>query len=180
LSKFIMINGLTKEKCFREDGGENPRIVFVSSESHRDPPTFDWPSFGIYKNYGMNKTVEYYGYYKLLLTTYTYELSRRLQANGQPPVSVFALCPGPVNSNIAREAPGIFQPLMKMIFSLFFKSPRKAAEPVMYLAISKDLEGKSYDYLFKMSRKAIADKAKDQDNGKKLWELSEELINNLN
>jgi NAD(P)-dependent dehydrogenase (short-subunit alcohol dehydrogenase family) len=176
LSKFIMINGLIKEDCFRHDGDRKPRIVFVSSESHRHPPEFNWPAFGVYKEYNMNKTVEYYGYYKLLLTTFTYELSRRLQSNGKKPISIFALCPGPVNSNIAREAPGVFQPMMKLVFAMFFKSPKKAAEPVLYLAISKDLEGKPYDYLFKMSRKAIDEKAVDPQNGEKLWKLSEELV----
>ena len=179
LSKFIMINGITKTDCLRKDGKEKARIVFVSSESHRHPPAFDWNAFGVYKTYGMNKTVEYYGYYKLLLTTFTHELSRRLHANGKEPVSVFALCPGPVNSGIAREAPAVFQPLMKLVFAIFFKSPRKAAEPVMYLALSKDLEGKPYDYLFKMSRKEIDEKAADEENGRKLWKLSEELVESL-
>jgi NAD(P)-dependent dehydrogenase (short-subunit alcohol dehydrogenase family) len=179
LSKFIMINGLIQEDCFRYNGDRKPRIVFVSSESHRHPPEFNWDAFGVYKEYSMNKTVEYYGYYKLLLTTFTYELSRRLQANGKEPVSIFALCPGPVNSNIAREAPVVFQPVMKLIFAMFFKSPKKAAEPVLYLAISKDLEGKPYDYLFKMSRKDIDEKAADPENGKKLWGMSEELVNGL-
>jgi NAD(P)-dependent dehydrogenase (short-subunit alcohol dehydrogenase family) len=179
LSKFILINGLIKENCFRNSKDENPRIVIVSSESHRHPPAFDWKSFGIYKSYGMNKTVEYYGYYKLLLTTFSYELSRRLKVNGRRPVSVFALCPGPVNSGIAREAPALFQPLMKLIFAIFFKSPRKAAEPVVYLAVSRDLEGKPYDYLFKMSRKEIDEKAADEENGEILWKLSENLVNGL-
>jgi NAD(P)-dependent dehydrogenase (short-subunit alcohol dehydrogenase family) len=179
LSKFIYINGLINGDCFRKDGQDKPRIVFVSSESHRHPPEFDWNTFGVFKNYNMNKTVEYYGYYKLLLTTFTYELSRRLKENGNPPISVFALCPGPVNSKIAREAPALFQPLMKLIFALFFKAPKKAAEPVLYLAISKDVSEKSYDYLFKMSRKDIDAKAKDASNGKKLWEYSENLVKKL-
>jgi NAD(P)-dependent dehydrogenase (short-subunit alcohol dehydrogenase family) len=176
LSKFIMINGLLDEGCLRKDGKENARIVFVSSESHRHPPAFDWNAFGVFKSYGMKKTVEYYGYYKLLLTTFAYELSQRLNAKGNPPVSVFSLCPGPVNSGIAREAPALFQPLMKLVFAMFFKSPRKAAEPVLFLAVSKDLEGKPFDYLFKMSRKEIDEKASDRENGKKLWKMSEELI----
>jgi NAD(P)-dependent dehydrogenase (short-subunit alcohol dehydrogenase family) len=179
LSKFMMISGLLKEDCLRNNGRENPRIVFVASESHRHPPAFDWDSFGVYKSYGMKKTVEYYGYYKLLLTTFAYELSRRLHANGNRPVSVFALCPGPVNSGIAREAPAVFQPLMKLIFTMFFASPRKAAEPVVYLAVSKDVEGKSFDYLFKMSRKEIDEKASDPLNGDKLWKMSEDLIRSL-
>lgn len=179
LSKFIYINAIINEGCLKKDGRENPRIVFVSSESHRDPPAFDWDKFGKVNTYTMKKTVAYYGYYKLLLTTFTRELSRRLQANGHSDISVFALCPGPVNSNIAREAPALLQPLMKLVFAMFFKSPVKAAEPVMYLAVSKDLEGKDYDYLFKMSRKGIDDKAEDEKNGKKLWELSENLISKI-
>jgi NAD(P)-dependent dehydrogenase (short-subunit alcohol dehydrogenase family) len=179
LSKFMMINGLLRENCFRKEGMDNPRIVIVASESHRHPPAFEWDSFGVYKSYGMKKTVEYYGYYKLLLTTFAVELSRRLQANGSGPVSVFSLCPGPVNSGIAREAPAVFQPLMKLIFALFFASPRKAAEPLVYLAVSKDIEGKPFDYLFKMSRKEIDEKASDEENGKRLWQMSEELLQKL-
>jgi NAD(P)-dependent dehydrogenase (short-subunit alcohol dehydrogenase family) len=153
-----------------------PRIIFISSESHRNPDTYDWEGFGKYKEYGMKTTVELYGYYKLLLTTFVAELSRRLNPGNQTNISVFSLCPGPVNSNIAREAPAIFKPLMKVVFGIFFKAPSKAAKPVIYLATSKDLEGKSFDYLFKMTRKDIDDKALDPENGKKLWEMSEELI----
>ncbi|MFO7613703.1 MAG: SDR family NAD(P)-dependent oxidoreductase [Bacteroidales bacterium] len=176
LSKFIFINGLVQENCLRKGGSHIPRIIIVSSESHRHPPAFDWENFGVYRDYGMGKTVEYYGYYKLLLTTYASELSRRLNNNGESPVSVFSLCPGPVNSGIAREAPGLFQPLMKLVFALFFKSPGKAAEPVVYLATSAELEGKAFDYLFKMTRKEIDEKAADETNGAKLWRLSDDLI----
>jgi NAD(P)-dependent dehydrogenase (short-subunit alcohol dehydrogenase family) len=176
LSKFILLNGLLEEKCFNTEGNSIPRIVVVSSESHRHPDAYDWAGFGVFKEYGMQKTVEYYGYYKLLLTTYVHELSRRIHANGNKPISVFSLCPGPVNSGIAREAPGVFQPIMKVVFAMFFKSPAKAAEPVLYLACSKDLEGKPFDYLFRMTRKPVDDKAADVENGKKLWEMSEGLV----
>jgi hypothetical protein len=92
---------------------------------------------------------------------------------------VFSLCPGPVNSSIAREAPGVFQPVMKLVFAMFFKSPEKAAEPVLYLACSKRQEGKPFDYLFRMTRKPIDELAEDEANGKKLWEMSENLIKSV-
>jgi hypothetical protein len=66
-----------------------------------------------------------------------------------------------------------------MVFALFFKSPEKASEPVEYLAVSKDLEGKSFDYLFKMTRKDIDEKAADEENGKRLWKLSEDLVGKI-
>ncbi len=94
LSKFIFVNLLLKENCFRHSGPNHPRIVFVASETHRNPKTFDWDSFGVYREYTISKSLELYGYYKLLLTTFAVELSRRLNT-GKLTCSVFALCPGP-------------------------------------------------------------------------------------
>ncbi len=178
LSKFIFVNLLLKENCFRYSASGHPRIIFVSSETHRNPAKFDWDSFGVYKEYSINKSIELYGYYKLLLTTFAVELSRRLNTD-EFRCSVFSLCPGPINTNIGREAPKIFIPLMKLIFLLFFKSPARAAIPVVYLAASPNLENKPFDYLFLMSRKDADPKALDPENGKRLWALSEQLVNSL-
>ncbi|MEE4257567.1 MAG: SDR family NAD(P)-dependent oxidoreductase [Bacteroidales bacterium] len=174
-AKFLLVNRLLELDIFKKDDGAIPRIIFVSSESHRNPKTFDLEGFGEYRDFKIGKVMELYGHYKLLMTTFATELSRRLNPNGKTTYSVFALCPGPVNSNIAREAPKIFQPLLKLTFSLFFRSPEKACEPVLYLAISKDVEGKTLDYLFLMSRKDIDPKALNTENGKQLWEASEKL-----
>jgi len=176
LAKFYLINLFLKEKLLNRSSGNLPRIIFVSSESHRNPENFEWDTFGIFKDYGIGKSVERYGYYKLLMTTFARELSRRLNPDTHLRYSVFALCPGPVNSNIAREAPAVFQPLLKLTFRLFFRSPEQACEPVVYLAASKDVEGKPNDYLFLMSRKPVDEKADDPENGKRLWKLTEDLL----
>jgi len=178
LAKFLLIRWLLDEDLLELLGSVYPRIIIVSSESHRNPKEYEWENFGQYKDYGMNKTVELYGYYKLLLTTFVNELSRRLNIEGTR-ISVFSLCPGPVNSNIARETPRLFQPLLKLIFKIFFRSPAKAALPVIYLAASKDLEGKALDYLFIFERKDMDDKTRDPENGRKLWELSEALLDDI-
>jgi NAD(P)-dependent dehydrogenase (short-subunit alcohol dehydrogenase family) len=191
LSKFIFVNLLIEMGClyYSETSIQHPvssiqhpvpRIIIVSSESHRNPDKFDWDGFGKYKEYGMKKTVELYGYYKLLLTTFARELSRRLNPDGEINYSVFPLCPGPINSRIAREAPFLFQPLLKLVFSIFFKSPEIAAAPVIYFATSTETEGKPFDYLFLMNRKEISPLAMDTENGKRLWDLSEELIRTIN
>jgi NAD(P)-dependent dehydrogenase (short-subunit alcohol dehydrogenase family) len=177
-SKFFFINRLLESDCIKSGSAQVPRIIFVTSESHRNAKAFNWKDFGVYQPFTMGKTVELYGYYKLLLVTFARELSRRLNKNGTR-FSVFALCPGPVNSNIAREAPGIFKPLLKLVFYIFFRSPDKACEPVLYHAVSKNQEGKAFDYLFLMERKSIDEKAEDPANGQKLWKLSEELLNKL-
>lgn len=175
LSKFVLVNGLLQENCFNTKGSLIPRIIFVSSESHRNPKTFEWNTFGEFQDHKMTKTVERYGYYKLLLTTFAQELERRLNTD-KVNYSVFSLCPGPVNSNIAREAPKLVQPVMKLVFKLFFSSPEKASEPVVYLSTSKNMEGKKRDYLFLMSRRPVDDIASDPENGKRLWELTDNLL----
>ena len=175
LAKFYLVNLLLQENLLRTKSGTVPRIIFVSSESHRNPEKFEWNTFGQFQKHKMAKTVERYGYYKLLMTTFSQELERRLN-NNEVAYSVFALCPGPVNSNIAREAPAFVQPIMKLVFRIFFRSPEKAAEPVVYLAASQALEGKPKDYLFLMSRKAVDEKAADPENGRKLWELTQQLL----
>lgn len=175
LAKFVLVNGLLDANCFNTQSDKLPRIVFVSSESHRNPSAFEWDTFGEFQDHKMAKTVERYGYYKLLMTTFAQELERRLNVD-KVNYSVFALCPGPVNSNIAREAPKLVQPLMKMVFKIFFSSPEKAAEPVVYLTASKAVEGRPTDYLFLMSRKPVDELASNPENGKRLWELTENLL----
>jgi len=176
LSKFLLIRWLLDNNLFNTHEGSLPRIIFVSSESHRNPKAYDWDGFGLYRDYSMGKTVELYGYYKLLMTTFANALAVRLNVPGQLHYSVFALCPGPINSNIAREAPVIFKPLLKLVFGIFFRSPKVAVQPVIYFATSKEVENKSIDYLFLMSRKEMDTKAMDIENGDHLWRLSEELL----
>ena len=176
LSKFMLVRLLLDHDLFNTYGKESPRIIYVSSESHRNPKSFDWDGFGIYKPYSMGKTVALYGYYKLLMTTMANELSRRLNADGAVHYSVFALCPGPVNSNIARESPAIFKPLLKVVFGIFFRSPKQAVLPVVYFASSPEVREKPLDYLFLMSRKEMAGKAVAMDNGSRLWAISEQVL----
>ncbi len=174
-AKFLLAREFEKKQILNQAGPELPRIIFVASESHRNPSAFEWGKFGSFEPYGIKQSVAMYGYYKLLLLTMANELSRRMNRDGKVQCSVFALCPGPVNSNIAREAPALFQPLLKLVFGIFFRSPKKACEPVIYLAASKALEGTSANYMFLMQQKEMDEKATDPKNGKRLWELSEKL-----
>jgi NAD(P)-dependent dehydrogenase (short-subunit alcohol dehydrogenase family) len=178
-AKFLLLSRLLDLDIFEREKGQIPRIIFVSSESHRNPKTFDLAGFGEYHDFKIGKTMELYGHYKLLMTTFANELSRRLNTGGTTAYSVFALCPGPVNSNIAREAPKIFQPLLKLTFRIFFRSPEKACEPVVYFAASHDVEGKAIDYFFLMTRKEMDEKATDPDHGKELWEKSVNLMSKV-
>jgi NAD(P)-dependent dehydrogenase (short-subunit alcohol dehydrogenase family) len=174
LAPFYLINKLLSAKIVKP--GQS-KIIIVSSESHRNAKSFEWQKFGKYEPYGINETVARYGYYKLLLTTFANELSRKLNAaNGHTTIRV--LCPGPVNSNIAREAPAWMQPILKGVFSLFFRSPEKASDPILYFTTEENHQ-LPIDYMFLMQPKPMDEKATDEENGKRLWELSESLISDL-
>jgi NAD(P)-dependent dehydrogenase (short-subunit alcohol dehydrogenase family) len=177
LSTFKLANALINNAIINKNVGNAPRIIFVSSESHRTNQEINFDNFGIYEEYTMSKVIALYGYYKLMLTTFAIELSKRINTSDVQ-ISVFALCPGPVNSNIAKAAPKIFMPLLKFIFNIFFKDPKDAAEPVMYLACSKSLQNKTSLYLHLMQEKSVNIKALNPENGRKLWEASEKLITN--
>jgi len=174
LAPFYFINQVLDKNLLNKSSA---KIIIVSSESHRNAKQFDWDKFGMYEDYGINETVSRYGYYKLFLTTFANELSRRRSDQAQA-IPVRVLCPGPVNSSIAREAPGWMQPLLKGVFSLFFRSPKKASDPILYFASEEDSQN-PIDYMFLMQKKEMDKNATNESNGKKLWELSEQLINDL-
>ena len=153
-----------------------PRLVFVSSEVHRSAPPIDFDRLGVFHEYGMRAAMTEYAVNKLLVSTFAVELSRRLQDDGRPQAAVHQLCPGPINSDIAREAPVWIMPLLKVIFLLLFRSPRRAAEPVVFLCCSRAIDGRSGIYLHLMTEKVPSPRALDEEAGRRLWQASEGLL----
>lgn len=156
--------------------GAAPRIVLVASEAHRSAPQIDWSRFGAPIRYGLADGMKWYGWSKLLLIAYGKELARRLTVDGVPQVAVHSLCPGPVNSNMAREAPRWAKPILVPVMKLFFNAPEEAAEPVLYLAASPALEGKTGTYLHMFTEKDPRRDAMDPAVGEKLWDAAHELL----
>lgn len=174
-ANFMLVNLALKEGVVPADRSDSaPRILFISSDSHQGSSAIDYSEFGRYFDYGVSKGIGYYSYYKLVLNTFAVELSRRLNKERHR-VGVHVICPGPVNSEITKEAPPLLHKVLKSIFRLFFKSPKEAALPVVYLAASKDLEGKSGEYMHMFKSKRMDEKCYDPEEGAKLWDASIEL-----
>jgi len=156
-----------------------PRVIFVSSETHRSSIPIDFDAFGEPIEYGVSDGVKYYGLSKLHLTTYFQELSRRLNPGSRgdnPDVCVHALCPGAVNSNMAREAPTWLKPILKPAMALFFQSPEKASIPVDYLVASDEMGRKTGEYMHMMRLKDSSEASMDPEKGALLWSKTEELL----
>ena len=94
---------------------------------------------------------------------------------GSVRVAVHALCPGPINSAIAREAPLLLKPLLAPVMQVFFASPARAAAPVIYLCCPAAAGQRTGIYLHMMPEKELAAEARDPDTGARLWAESEAL-----
>ena len=184
LAKFVVLSRLLRDGVIPNGvfghnarADDPPRVIFVSSETHRGATGIDFERFGEPVDYGMTDSVKHYGSSKLHLTTFACELSRRLNPNdAEPEVCVHALCPGAVNSNMAREAPGWMKPILKPIMALFFQDPMKAAEPVLHLACSVEMGHSTGGYLHMMRSKKPSEEAMNPRNGELLWTKTEALL----
>ena len=177
LSNVILTNLLINENIIPKvsrKGEKISRVIFISSDSHQGSSYIDYNEFGVYSQYGVSKGISNYSYFKLILNTYAVELSRRLNTD-KINVGINVICPGPVHSEIIKEAPGLIYFTLKNIFRLVFRSPAKAALPVVYMSISEDYEGKTEEYLHMFRHKEMDPKCYEAKEGKKLWEESFKL-----
>lgn len=157
-------------------GERHPRIVVVTSEVHRHATALDLDALGAYVHYGALDGLKQYAHSKLLLATFAQELARRLQHDGQVEVAVHSLCPGAVDTNLAREAPLWLRPVLQPVMRFAFAAPALAARPVVYLAAAAELEGQTAHYLHTLTPKEVSPAARDRRTGARLWERTHKLL----
>ncbi|UCD02583.1 MAG: SDR family oxidoreductase [Promethearchaeota archaeon] len=141
------------------------RIINVSSAAHKRARIDFYDLQSENKKYSLFRV---YGISKLALMLFTYELSRRLEGTG---VTVNALHPGVVNTNLGRDQSKFSQGFAKV----FFKSPEKGAETSIYLASSPEVEGITGKYFVKKEPRESSEESYNEAYAKKLWEISAEM-----
>lgn len=178
LANRILVDRLLTDGAVKPAGRleEASRIILVSSQAHKSADPIDFDRFGAFAEYGIRDGLKHYGASKLVLSTYATELSRRLNQDGGGHVAVHSLCPGPVHTGIARNAPLLLKPLVHALMKFSFLPPAKAAEAVIYLCCSDDAGTRSGIYLHMMTEKRPSKLARDPLNGARLWETSEALL----
>ncbi len=186
LAKFVVLDRLLHDGVIpnavygnNSRAEDPPRVIFVSSETHRSSIPIDFDTFGEPNEYGVADGVKYYGLSKLHLTTFFQELSRRLNPGGNgnvPDVCVHAICPGAINSNMAREAPTWLKPILKPVMAVFFQSPEKASIPVDYLVAADEMGAKTGEYMHMLRVKESSEPSMDPEKGALLWSKTEELL----
>jgi len=144
------------------------RIVLVASDAHKigkidlDDIDYNKTRYSWMKSYGRSK---------LALIYFTKMLAEKIKNTG---VTINAVDPGPVRSNIVGNEKGITAALARGMINLCFPKPEKAARTAIYIATSTEVEGITGKYYRFMKEKSPKVKH-DEDFFKKLWELSAKL-----
>ncbi len=176
LARRMFASGVLPNDVYARNGRRGrdvARVVFVASESHRSSKGLDLDHLGALVPYGVSDGIKHYGDSKLALVTYATELARRMTDAEGVSVGVHSLCPGPVHSKIARNAPAFIEPILEPVMRVAFASPEVAAAPVSLLAAAPEVEGETGWYLHMLAKRAPSPLALDPALGTALWDAVE-------
>lgn len=150
---------------------DGARIVNVASDASRSG-SFDPGNLQLKTNYS---TLKAYGNSKLFNIMFTRQLAKEIEGKD---ISTFSLHPGVVNTNFASESDSWFAKFFN-IGRLFMRSPEKGAETSVYLCLEDGIEHLSGSY-FRDQKPVTPVKAAQSDKDcRKLWEISEKVLNNI-
>jgi retinol dehydrogenase 12 len=144
------------------------RVIVVASEAHRRA-TLD---FGDLMNAGVSGWWAAYERSKLANVLFARELARRLAGTG---VSVNALHPGVVRSQLFRSGPVLLRVLLWSVGRLFMLSPQQGARGSVYLASASELDGETGGYYRGCRRVAPSAAAQSEACAARLWQESARL-----
>jgi NAD(P)-dependent dehydrogenase (short-subunit alcohol dehydrogenase family) len=146
------------------------RIITTSSDAHKGKliPFDDLNAEHSWKGRGLTR----YGETKLANIMFTRELARRVEGTG---VTTYCFHPGLVATGFNRNN-GAMMTAAMMIIAPFARSPRKAAQTLVWLADSPDVSKQSGGYYEDRALAVSSRQAQDPALAKRLWEVSEEQV----
>ena len=144
------------------------RIVNVSSDTYRiaklDLDDLPLESYSLTRAYGRSK---------LAIVYFTLELARRLEGGSASGVSVNAVDPGPVASNIGANNAGFLYQLAKPMIKYLFPSADRAARTAVLLATDPGLAMRSGGY-YRSQKQRERPLDFDPELSERLWRVSAE------
>ena len=168
LSSFLLTKKLLPA-ILNAAGEDLARIVFTSSYGHFNS-SLDFDDLGLEEGYS---TLKAYGRSKLMNLLTARELQNRLAGKS---VVVSSFHPGAVRTPIWKKG-GLLACLLGIILYPFMKSVVRGSATFIWLASSEDLasKGAGGHYFYEGKRADTAKFATDED-AKRLWQISEELV----
>ncbi len=159
----------------KEQSGNDPRIVMVSSESHRMPAKLNFNKFPLNKSNRFSPLTAY-GQAKLCNALFANELQRRYGDQG---LTACSLHPGAlITTRFGRDS-GFLSLFFKLVSPLT-KNPNQGAATTVYCAShdkSDELAGKYFSHCKPVRS---TKEANNPETARKLWEVSEGWGKGLN
>lgn len=149
------------------------RIINVSSMAHIRGH-MQWDDINFDKT--PYNAIQAYGQSKLANVLFTKELARKGEGSG---VNAYALHPGVINTELGRHLKDTFGPVAIMFrcFMPFIKTPESGANTTIYCAVEESIADHNGRYYSDCREKQPAPQAENIEDAKKLWEISEQLVN---
>jgi len=151
-------------------GGNESRIINVSSAAHSFVKEIQWDDINFKNNFGQG--LRPYGQSKLANLLFTRYLAIKLSTDN---ISVNAIHPGGVNTSLGSQNKAWYSKPLRLILRPFFRSPLKGAESIIYLATKQD-DGVTGEYFVDSKIHKSSSYSKNLEEAHKLWGLSEELV----
>ena len=160
---------LTRELLPLLKAGAPSRIVNVSSGLSGNAKI----DFDDLQNETGYKGMQAYAGSKLMLTTYTLELARRLEGTG---VTANVVEPGFVATSLGRNSGSLLNSVMFTLVRPMQITPEKAAKNTVYAATSPDLEEVAGKVFAKKQEKETPPITHDGEARRRLWDGTERLL----
>jgi NAD(P)-dependent dehydrogenase (short-subunit alcohol dehydrogenase family) len=148
------------------------RIVNVGSSGHGYAPdgiVFDDLMWGD-RRY---KQREVYGHSKLANILHAREANRRLSGSG---VTAYSVHPGLVRTSFGTGGDSLLIGLGIRIVGRWLRSPEEGADSVVWAATDPDISEEAGSYFADREVARSTRHARDDDQAKRLWEVSEQVI----
>lgn len=145
------------------------RVVVVASEAYRFCSAIRFDDLQWQRGY---RTFRTYGHSKLANVLFARELAGRLTDTR---VTVNSLHPGGVRSQLGAQNHWYAGHILKLV-KPFLRTAEKGAETSIYLATSDDVTTTTGEYFFDCRPKKTTRSARDPEQARKLWDLSERLV----
>jgi NAD(P)-dependent dehydrogenase (short-subunit alcohol dehydrogenase family) len=144
------------------------RIISTSSSAH-DGAKLDFDDLQSEKRYAVLRA---YGRSKLCNILFTRELAQRLAGSG---ITANCLHPGFVATRFASQNPGVLAFLLGLAKN-FALSPEQGAATIIYLASSPEVASLSGLYFHKSKVEEPSAEAQNDDDARRLWKISSEIM----
>ncbi|MCD9019264.1 SDR family NAD(P)-dependent oxidoreductase [Parachryseolinea silvisoli] len=164
LTPFVLMQELLPLLRKSEDG----RIVNVSSSSHRINAKPDFSDLELVNGYNPLRA---YGNSKLFIMFVTEMLSEDLRGKGIENVTVNTMHPGAVATGFGVQSDlGPVLNALSKVARLFFRTPEKGAETLVYLAADAVVKGVRGKYFIDLKPAVVSRKYDSIENRKKVWD----------